>query len=66
MASTLAHHLLELEAFLRRTENAPKWTGILIVEDSELVHGPRTKISRSSLRTPSEFASRFDELVERG
>lgn len=66
MASTLAHHLRELEAFLRREGDAPEWTAILIVEDTEITHGPRTKIPRSSLHTPNDFASRFDELVARG
>jgi hypothetical protein len=66
MASTLAHHLRELEAFLRRHGDAPEWTGILIVEDGEITYGPRTRIPRSSLQTPNNFASRFDELVARG
>jgi len=66
MARALAQHLRELETFLRRDGDAPEWTGILIVEDSEIVHGARTRIPRSSLLTPDEFSSRFDELVARG
>ena len=66
MASTLAHHLLELEAFLRRDGDAPEWAGVLIVEDAEMLHGARRTIRRSSLRTPHEYSSRFDELVAYG
>lgn len=66
MASTLTDHLRDLEAFLRREGDAPEWTGILIIEDTEITHGPRTKIPRSSLLTPNDFASRFDKLVARG
>ena len=66
VASTLAHHLLDLEAFLRRDGDAPCWHGLLIVEDNEIIHGPRTTIRRSSLQAPDSFSSRFDELVALG
>src|SRR5690348_6714025 len=66
MATSLSSHLLDLQAFLRELSPAPGWSRVLLVEDSEIIRGTRSKVARSSLREPPAFSDRFDELARRG
>ena len=66
MATDFAHHLRELEAFLRKDGDAPSWDDVQVVMDSDITHGPSMTIAESALHVPEQFSPKFDELVLRG
>ena len=66
--SILAIQLDRLQAWLRQLPNAPVWSGIQLVEESNVAYGAqlRLTIPRKALLDPLAYAPRFQELLERG
>ena len=71
----LIQQLEELQAWLQtldpaRYGRAPSWSHVLLAEDSDVpwttAGDTRPTLSRQSLRTPTEFGSRWLELVAEG
>ena len=62
--SLLTEHLARLEDWLRRSGEAPTWTGVRFVESSH--YGPTDTIPTSALRTVEAFEPRFEALFQAG
>ncbi len=66
MQTALSRHLETLEAFLRRDGAAPSWSGILLVKDADISHGPKMTIADRAIHSPEDFAETFQGFVDSG
>jgi hypothetical protein len=69
--SALDYHLQRLTTNIRTLPEAPTtWSKILLVEDRDIMHTtgqpPFMHIPRWALRTPEDFAAKFDEYLRVG
>jgi len=55
-----------LEKWLKDKGDAPEWKEILLIEDSEMQHGISIIVPQKALKSPEEYAQRFEELLNRG
>lgn len=64
--SVLTENLSRLEEWLRRSDDAPTWTGARFVESRNIQYGRTDTILMSTLRTVEAFEPRFEALLQAG
>ena len=66
MNDDLFTHLDRIKDNLKGYPDIPDWNEILLIEDTNILHGDVMQLPEWALTTPEDYKQRFQELINQG